>query len=180
MMITRCALVLALCFAGATPACARNERAWGDASSIGRDLLVGAALGVPALRRDWQGDVQAGGSIGASYLASEGLKRAFPEDRPDHSDRKSFPSGHTSVSFAAAASLQNRYGWKVGLPAQLVAGFVGLSRVEARKHHWYDVLAGAAIGESAGFLVTSKRNSNVRVVPWADTGGGGVAMGLLF
>ena len=118
--------------------------------------------------------------MAGAFLASEGLKQVFPEERPDLSNRKSFPSGHTSVSFAAAASLQNRYGWKVGVPAQILAGFVGLSRVEARKHHWYDVLAGAAIGETSGFLITSRRNSDVRVIPWGDTRSAGVAMSMQF
>lgn len=164
----------------AAPATARDTKAWGNASSIGRDALVVAALGLPAIEGDWKGDLEAGGSMGAAFLLSEGLKEAFPERRPDGSDDKSFPSGHASVSFAAAASLQNRYGWKVGLPAQLVAAFVGLGRVEARKHHWYDVVAGAAIGEGSGFLITSKRNDDVRILPWGDTSGGGAAITMRF
>jgi membrane-associated phospholipid phosphatase len=164
----------------ATPASARDTKSWDHASSIGRDALVAIALGVPAIQQDWTGDLQAGASLGAAFLATEGLKHAFPETRPDHSDRKSFPSGHTSVSFAAAATLQNRYGWQAGVPAQLVAALVGLSRVEARKHHWYDVAVGAAIGETSGFLVTSKRNDAVRLTPWGDAHGGGAALALAF
>ena len=171
---------LALAMLLSQPACARNTKAWGDASSIGRDALVVAALGLPAIEGDWRGDLEAGGSMVAAFGIAEGLKAAFPERRPDDSDDKSFPSGHASVSFAAAASLQNRYGWKVGLPAQLVAAFVGLGRVEARKHHWYDVAAGAAIGEASGFLVTSKRDDAVRILPWGDTSGGGAAITMRF
>lgn len=166
--------------ASSCPAAARDTKAWGDASSAGRDALVVAALGLPAIEGDWTGDLEAGGSMVAAFGVSEGLKAAFPERRPDGSDNKSFPSGHASVSFAAAASLQNRYGWKIGLPAQFVAAFVGFSRVEARKHHWYDVVAGAAIGEGSGFLITTKRNSNVRVLPWGDTSGGGAAITMRF
>ena len=176
----RRASVVGLCLLIATPASARDVKAWNDASNVGRDVLVVVALGLPAARRDWQGDLQAGGSMAGAFLAAEGLKQVFPEERPDLSNRKSFPSGHTSVSFAAAASLQNRYGWKVGVPAQILASFVGISRIEARKHHWYDVLAGAAIGETSGFLITSKRNSDVRVIPWGDTTSGGVAMAMHF
>jgi membrane-associated phospholipid phosphatase len=162
------------------PGSAHDAKAWGDASGIGRDVLVGVALGLPAIQGDWKGDLEAGGSIGAALLLAEGLKQAFPERRPDDSDNKSFPSGHASVSFAAAASLQNRYGWKVGLPAQLVAAFVGLGRVEARKHHWYDVAAGAAVGEASGFLITSKRDDAVRVLPWGDASGGGATIAMRF
>ncbi len=162
------------------PASARDTKAWGDASSIGRDALVAAALGFPAVQGDWKGDLEAGGSMIAAFGVTEGLKAAFPERRPDGSDDKSFPSGHASISFAAAATLQNRYGWKVGLPAQLVAAFVGVGRVEARKHHWYDVAAGAAIGEASGFLITSKRDAAIRVMPWGDASGGGATIGMRF
>ena len=167
-------------FLSCQPALGRDTKAWGDASSIGRDALVVAALGLPAVEGDWKGDLETGGSMIAAFGISEGLKAAFPERRPDGSDNKSFPSGHASVSFAAAASLQNRYGWKVGLPAQLVAAFVGLGRVEARKHHWYDVAAGAAIGEGSGFLIATKRDSTIRVMPFGDTSGGGAALTMRF
>jgi membrane-associated phospholipid phosphatase len=113
---------------------------------------------------------------GAAY----GLKRIFPEERPDHSDRHSFPSSHAAVSFAAAATLENRYGWEAGVPAFIVASFVGAGRVEARKHHWYDVAAGAAIGTGSGFLLTSRRTGGVRLVPFADSQGGGVSLAMRF
>jgi membrane-associated phospholipid phosphatase len=168
-----------LAFSCCVPAHASNK-SWDDASTIGRDALVVAAIGAPVVQGDWTGALQAGGSMGAAGLAAYGLKEAFPETRPDGSDRKSFPSGHASVSFAAAATLQNRYGWEVGLPAQLVAAFVGIARVKADKHHWYDVAVGAAIGESSGFLITSRRNSNVRVFPWGDTKGAGLTLAAPF
>ena len=164
----------------ATPASARNEHAWSQAGSIGRDALVGAALGLPALNGDWTGDLQAAGSMGAAFLVTTGLKEAFPELRPDGSNRKSFPSGHASIAFSAAATLQNRYGWEAGVPAQLVAAFVGVSRVEARKHYWYDVVAGAAIGEVSGFVLTSKRDDGVRILPWGDAHGAGIALSSRF
>src|SRR3546814_15889307 len=92
-------------------------------------------------------------------------------DRPDGSDDKSFPSGHTSTSFAAAATLHNRYGWEAGLPAYVVASFVGLSRVEAKRHRVGDVLVGAAIGTVTGHLITTKANDRVHILPWGDTQG---------
>lgn len=161
-------------------AMALSDKGWDDASRVGEISLVAAALGVPAVQSDWKGDLQAGASIGAAALIATGLKEAFPERRPDGSDRKSFPSGHASISFAAAATLENRYGWKVGLPATIVATFVGLARVQARKHHWYDVAAGAAIGETSGLLLTSKHDHAVRMLPWGDTQGGGLAFAMRF
>ncbi|WP_414900839.1 phosphatase PAP2 family protein [Sphingomonas flavalba] len=170
---------LAAALAGAAPASA-GAKGWDDAGSIARDALVVAALGVPVVQGDWNGALQAGGSIGATALVTYGLKESVPAWRPDRSDRKSFPSGHTSMAFSAAATLHNRYGWQVGLPAQIVAAFVGVSRVKADKHHWYDVVVGAAIGEAAGFLITRRRDDRVRIVPWGDSKSGGVAMAVRF
>jgi len=164
---------------GAAPAAA-SERDWDKASSVVRDALVVVSLGVPAVQGDWNGALQAGGSVAAAKLTTIGLKEIFPEWRPDGSDQESFPSGHTAVAFAAAASLQNRYGWKVGLPAQLAAAFVGVARVQAKKHHWYDVVAGAVIGEAAGFLITNRRNDSVQLFPWGDSKGGGMTVAMRF
>lgn len=176
---TSVATAIALWIGVASPAAA-SDKGWNDAGSIARDALVVAAFGVPAVQEDWDGVLQAGGSVGVAVGVTYGLKEVFPERRPDGSDNKSFPSGHTSVSFAAAATLQNRYGWKVGVPAQIVAAFVGLSRVEAKKHHVHDVLVGAAIGEASGFLITRKANDRIQVFPWGDTKGGGVALTMRF
>lgn len=171
----------ALGIAVALPAPAvAGDRGWDKASSVGRDLLVGAALGVPAVQGDWRGDLQAAESLLAAGGTTFVLKELIHERRPDGSDTKSFPSGHTSVSFAAAATLEKRYGWHAGLPALAVASFVGLARVQADKHYVHDVLAGAAIGSISGFLLTSRYDDRVRLTPWSAHGGGGVDLTLRF
>lgn len=172
------ALAIALLLGG-TPALA-SDKGWGRASGIARDLLVGAALGVPAVQSDWQGDLQAAGSLLVTGGATWGLKELIPERRPDGSDRKSFPSGHTSIAFAAAGTLENRYGWQAGAPAFILASFVGVARVEARRHHWYDVVTGAALGTGTAFAITRQRGSDVRLVPWADGNGGGLSFAARF
>ena len=170
--------------AGAFLVCADPATAgtagWATASDVGRDVLFAAALAVPAVQKDWQGDMQAGASILVGGGIAPGLKHVFPEERPDHSDNRSFPSGHSSEAFAAAATLENRYGWKAGLPAFALASFVAVARVEARKHHWYDCVAGAAIGTGSGLLLTRRRDDAVRMVPWADSGGGGISVAARF
>ena len=172
-------MMVVACVGAGSPACA-SDKGWDDASGIGRDILVAAALGVPAVQGDWRGDLQAAGSMGAAFGISYGLKDLVHERRPDKSDNKSFPSGHAAVSFAAAATLENRYGWTIGVPAFALASFVSAARVEARKHHWYDVVAGGAIGTASGFLITRRRSDGVRLIPWADTGGGGVSFAMRF
>ena len=118
--------------------------------------------------------------MGATSLVTYGLKQAIPERRPDGSNRESFPSGHASVSFAAAASLEKRYGWQIGVPAFAVASFVGVARVEAKKHFVGDVLAGAAIGSAAGWLLTTRHDQRVQWLPWGDAHGGGAQVALRF
>jgi len=160
---------------------AKNEKAWATASDVGVAGLSLAALGLPIAQGDKQGAFQAAGSLGAAALITTGLKYTFPELRPDGSDRKSFPSGHTSTAFAAAASLYNRQGACIGVPAMLAAGFVGLARVQADKHHWYDVVVGAGIGSVSGFLITRKRSQReALVLPWGDSTSAGVSVAMRF
>lgn len=84
-------------------------------------------------------------SYGTTFVLTHALKRAVDKERPDGSDRLSFPSGHTSSAFSGASFLAKRYGWDVGVPAYLAASFVGYSRVHADKHDGWDVVAGATL-----------------------------------
>lgn len=157
-----------------------SHKDWDTASDVARAGLVVAALGVPAVQEDWQGAKQALFSVGGAYVVTHGLKQIIDEERPDKSDNDSFPSGHASTSFAAAATLHRRYGWKVGLPAHAVATFVAVARVKADKHFTKDVIVGAAIGEASGLLFTRPANPNVQWMPWGDTKGGGMTVAARF
>ena len=61
---------------------------------------------------------------------------------------------HTATSFAAAAFIQRRYGWKWGLPAYVLSTYVGWSRIYGKKHDGWDVLAGATIGAGCSYIFT--------------------------
>ena len=163
----------------AAPACAANH-GWKTTADVGEVGLLGLALGKSVADQDWKGAEELGLSVGSTALLTTGLKYAIPEERPDHSDNKSFPSGHTSLSFAAAGYLQKRYGWQWGLPATLVASVVGLSRVESKDHHWYDVVAGAALGEATAYFFTTPRDTDVKFLPWADSRGAGFVLAKRF
>ncbi len=173
-------VALALLCAG-TSAEAKNVKSWATISDVGAYGLGALALGLPALHSDRQGALQAAGALGAATLVTTGMKAAFPERRPDGSDRKSFPSGHTSMAFAAASTLFVRQGAGVGIPAFAVASLVGLSRVKADKHHWYDCAVGAGVGMAAGFLITHKRpESQTALIPWGDTKEAGITFAMRF
>lgn len=157
-----------------------SQKDWDSAGDIARAGLVVAALGVPAVQEDWEGGKQALFSIGGAYAVTQGLKLIIDEERPDKSGDDSFPSGHASSSFAAAATLHRRYGWEAGLPAHVVATFVAVARVKADKHFVKDVIVGAAIGEASGWIFTRPVNANVQWMPWGDTKGGGMAVAARF
>ena len=69
----------------------------------------------------------------------------------------SFPSGHTTVAFAAATVFASEYKDHVIVPiiAYSAASLIGLSRITENKHWSTDVLAGAALGFLAGKQVVN-------------------------
>jgi membrane-associated phospholipid phosphatase len=116
---------------------------------------------------------------------TEILKRAVGRERPDQADNKSFPSGHTSNAFALATVANAHFGAKVGIPAYLAAGAIGLARVDANKHNLSDVVAGAALGYIVGRTVvkqdgttTHGRHRRFQLVPSAPPSGAGVGAGV--
>lgn len=113
----------------------------------------------------------------ASTATTQSLKYIINAKRPNGGD-KGFPSGHTSTAFFAAGYLEQRYGWEVGLPAHLLATAVAYSRVRTKNHNVGQVIAGAAIGELSAYLLTTRRDENVKFFPWTDpeTGAVGVSM----
>jgi len=112
------------------------------------------------------------------------LKYSVRRERPDGSDRLSFPSGHASTAFSLATVANHHYGWRVGLPAYVLASGIGLSRIESNRHHLSDVLAGATLGLIVGRTVgrldggQPARKRFVSVGPATDLHGQGVGLGL--
>lgn len=75
-------------------------------------------------------------------------------------DRAAFPSGHTTVAFAAAAAVTSEmqrlwpgHSWLVAPAMYGGASLVGLSRMYHNKHWASDVALGAAIGTFSGIKV---------------------------
>ncbi len=89
-------------------------------------------------------------AIIANGLCTYGIKFITGRIRPDGANRRSFPSGHTSSSFLAATIADDLYGSKIGVPAYLLAGLTGLSRIHDNKHYLSDVIFGASLGIALG------------------------------
>ncbi|MFH1748327.1 MAG: phosphatase PAP2 family protein [Planctomycetota bacterium] len=103
---------------------------------------------------DEEGREQFYWSCGTSLAITYGLKYTVSERRPNGGSH-SFPSGHTSSAFQGASFIQQRYGWRYGLPAYLGAAYTGWSRVELDAHYPHDVFAGAAVGILSSYLFTT-------------------------
>ena len=102
------------------------------------------------------------------------IKFVVNRERPD-GGHQSFPSGHTSATFATAAVIQRDYGVAASLPFYALGGLVSWSRIRSN-HHWLsDDVFGAAIGITAGLAVTKgHKNGNWSVVPVKTKGGGAI------
>ncbi|MBE5937313.1 MAG: phosphatase PAP2 family protein [Lachnospiraceae bacterium] len=73
----------------------------------------------------------------------------------------SFPSGHTSSSFAAAVAM---LAWNkvIGIPAVVTACIMGITRLYFTVHFPTDVIAGAVIGAMLGFVAYTVVNRQKR------------------
>lgn len=82
---------------------------------------------------------------------------AVLKDANGKKTNSSFPSGHTTVAFAAATVYALEYGNKPWVPvlAYTAASLTGLSRITENKHWISDVVAGAALGYLTGRQVVN-------------------------
>jgi membrane-associated phospholipid phosphatase len=96
-------------------------------------------------------------------------------NRPDSTTATSFPSGHTSTTFASAANLLDHYGWAAGAPALALATFTGVCRLAGDAHYLSDVIFGATLGAVIGHgyaihhLQKGTSSLSVAVLPYYET-----------
>lgn len=134
----------------------------GSAAAVSDDLRNAAvagflitALAIPAERGRWRRIGWGATALYAQGGVVEGLKDVVERQRPDRSDDRGFPSGHTGLA-ASAATLGRRNlraldiapEWRRGasIGFEALAAGTAWARIEAEKHHAADVLAGYAIG----------------------------------
>ena len=148
------ALILSLSVCAQEIEVSGTRKAVRTSGDVGALLLPVAGVTAVLLQKDWQGLKQGVFSGVTTLGVTYALKYIVKKERPDRSDNHSFPSMHTSTSFAAAAFIQRRYGWKWGLPSYILSTYVGWTRVYGKKHDWWDVAAGAAIGAGSSYIFT--------------------------
>jgi undecaprenyl-diphosphatase len=102
-------------------------------------------------------------SVAVNQGITELMKYTFNRNRPfitypditkkSAAGSPSFPSGHTSSSFALATSLSLTYPkWYVIASSYTWAGTVAFSRMELGVHYPSDILAGAFVGAGCAWL----------------------------
>lgn len=131
------------------------------AHSVSDSIVPFLAVGELSLLSNKQEFTQSAKALGVTCIATELLKHAVGEKRPNSDSRTSFPSGHTSAAFAMATTLADyrpAYKW----PAYAAASAIGLSRVETGAHYWRDVVAGALLGH---FIAKHFTNDHVTASP---------------
>lgn len=139
------------------------DRVFYGASSLGDHSLIWLILGaIRGLRseHDWHAAARLGVGVGVeSAVVNLGIKSLFRRRRPVWEGYRplplriprtsSFPSGHATAAFMAAALLSDQdRAWR---PVYYgVAVVVAASRVHVKIHHASDVVAGAAVGAVLG------------------------------
>lgn len=122
-------------------------------------MLSMKAAGIES-RSSWTG--MCGGCAASGLIMAgivKGMKHIYDMPRPDASDTKSLPSGHTAVAFMSATMLSIEYGhlspW-ISAGAYGLATATGLMRIGQNKHWASDIVTGAGIGILAtelGYMV---------------------------
>ncbi|MFH0982393.1 MAG: phosphatase PAP2 family protein [Planctomycetota bacterium] len=113
---------------------------------------------------------------GLSTLAGQ----AANWDRAPNGEWGTFPSGHTSSTFAVASVMHDAYGPLVGVPLYGLGVLVAMERLEDNEHYLSDVLMGGVMGLVIGHTVAGEHEFEFfggKFLPYADpeTGSSGVA-----
>ena len=106
------------------------------------------------------------------------IKHAIQRARPDGEPR-SFPSGHSAGTFAAATVVQRHYGLKGAIPAYTAAVLISGARLQANSHYATDIIMGAAVGILSGRAATFELGRRRLSLSPAVTAGGVLVAGTI-
>lgn len=132
---------------------------WARFGDAGRFGVNSAAVVLPLQRRNFDGSLDAVSSLLLTTALCKALKAFVPERRPNGEDMKSFPSQHVAECIAGGLALRRHFGRSTGTIALGLATAVAISRVFARKHHPFDVIAGMMIGAASMLAVDAYERS---------------------
>ena len=150
-----------------------NTELLGDVLAFG---IPAMAYGTTLYKKDTQGQEQFYKAYGTTLGTAVALKYMVNEERPDKSNNRSFPSGHTASAISGATFIHKRYGFKYAILPYVGAIYTGYSRVHSDKHFTHDVLAGAVIGGIASlYFVSSYKHIEVKPVAGVDYQGINIA-----
>lgn len=138
----------------------------GGEEELPADIVTGllplASYAIAHFKDDEEGEKQLLRTNVASLVVTTTLRVAFNQtrwgERPNGSSY-GFPSGHAAFAMSSASFLQDRYGWKYGVPAYALAGYVSYVRVDTDHHRWRDVITGAAISYGITKLFVTPQNA---------------------
>lgn len=105
-------------------------------------------------------------NVGSNYTASTFHGPFYKNtDAAGNKINSSFPSGHTTVAFAAATVFAMEYRNKPLVPiiSYTAATLIGLSRITENKHWLTDVVAGAALGFLTGQQVVNNYHRYAKI-----------------
>jgi len=115
-------------------------------------------------------------ALAMSEAVTQTLKYSVRRERPDGSDKNSFPSGHAADTFAFATALERHVNWRFSVPAYTFASYVAISRLPANRHWLSDAVFGSAVGIIAGRTVTSHESERPYPVAVTIVPGGAAVM----
>ncbi|MBI2520469.1 MAG: phosphatase PAP2 family protein [Bdellovibrio sp.] len=165
-------------------------RQWGAVGdTVGFGYLNGAYILGQMLFGGTKGNARAEHMFESSFYTlgvTYGLKQKIHETRPGFpTEHDSFPSGHSSFSFAFASVVTANHGLVWGGLAHLTAVFISFSRINDNWHYMHDVVAGMTIGLSYGWGVYFNHRKYhkpywIGFLPTADLKGGQLALNYRF
>jgi membrane-associated phospholipid phosphatase len=152
------------------PSLVQADNGWAKfASGPGATAFLAAGVLLPLERDHAQARehaLRALDSLTVSVVLSEGLKSITHVKRPDSNEHDSFPSGHATAAFSVAA-MESSFHPKEAPLWYAGAAAIADSRIVLHRHHWSDVIAGAALGYGTSQFELSRRKG-ILIQPWMD------------